>query len=366
MKKRLTFLTSFSIFGLIISGCNVGVNSKDNDENTENDSSEVKKDFKYYVENPSIPISPHDYQKMLGTGVDVDWSKTAPGKTNYNEQAVIDFAKEGVGHVRIRMKDIDQDTIFNPEKGLGLDRQIQDCLKHGIVPILAYQAQEFKSDPSDENIALVAKWWQVMALRYKDWSHLISFNFLIESTDAINKVPERLNVIFEELTNVVRDVSEKRIVYISPAVRSNPENLKLLTIPSRHNNYLMAEWHFYASGPSKTSATKKWTTGTDEEKALITDKINVALQWSTENDIPTWVGAWMPGTFNTNEIDDETGEPIEQYTAEEMIVFAAFMTMSLRNAKIPHAINSDTKIYDRQTNQWIGQMKPIFDVIFKN
>lgn len=68
-----------------------------------------------------------------------------------------DFAAEGVKHVRIRMKDYTTDTIFNPEKGLGLDKQILDCLKYGIVPVLAYQCQEFKDAPSDENIEKVAK-----------------------------------------------------------------------------------------------------------------------------------------------------------------------------------------------------------------
>ena len=34
----------------------------------------------------------------------------------------------------------------------------------------------------------------------------------------------------------------------------------------------MAEWHFYASGPDKINEKKLWTTGTDAEKKLITDK----------------------------------------------------------------------------------------------
>lgn len=80
-----------------------------------------------------------------------------------------------------------------------------------------------------------------MAERYKDWSHLISFNFLIEATDALNKQPHRMNNIFEALTTRIRQTNPTRIVFISPPVRSNPENLNILTMPTDHNNYLMAE-----------------------------------------------------------------------------------------------------------------------------
>lgn len=49
-------------------------------------------------------------------------------------------------------------------------------------------------------------------------------------------------------------------------VRSDPDNLKLLKIPSESNKYLIAKWHFYAAGPSKTNDKKQWTTGTEKEQ----------------------------------------------------------------------------------------------------
>ena len=41
------------------------------------------------------------------------------------------------------------------------------------------------------------------------------------------------------------------------------------------------------------------------------------------------------------------------------------MTSSLVNAQIPFAVNSDTKFYDRETNNWIDNMLPVFNTIFK-
>ena len=51
------------------------------------------------------PISPWDYQSLLGKGMDVDWSKTRQGKMYYNAKAAEDFAAAGVSHVRIRIAD---------------------------------------------------------------------------------------------------------------------------------------------------------------------------------------------------------------------------------------------------------------------
>ena len=80
------------------------------------------------------------------------------------------------------------------------------------------------------------------------------------------------------------------------------------------------------------------------------------LFWQKETDIPTWVGAWMPGNYNEG----------NTYTVQEQVAFSAFMTEALTQANIPFAIKSDTKFYDRETNQWIAEMQPVFRTIFSN
>lgn len=141
---------------------------------------------------------------------------------------------------------------------------------------------------------------------------------------------------------------------ISPRVRSDPAYLSELAIPSQHNGYLMAEWHFYASGPSKTNEKKLWITGSGAEKQLIWDKIRLALAWQEETGIPTWVGAWMPGNYN------ETND----YTVPEQCAFASFVSSALREADIPFAVNSDTKFYDRENSRWLSDLLPVFQTIF--
>lgn len=296
------------------------------------------------------PVSPWDYQSLLGKGMDVDWSKTRQGKMYYNAKAAEDFAAAGVSHVRIRIADEVNDELLE-----GLDRQIDDCLKNGIIPVIAYQADKFKNDPGEDNMQKYVKWWGTVAEHYRDASYLISFDLLIEATDKLNKQPEKLNEIYERAVTEIRKTNPNRILIISPRLRSDAAYLNELKIPTQHNNYLMAEWHFYAAGPSKTNERKLWTTGTEQEKALINEKIELALLWQNKTGIPTWVGAWMAGNYNDG----------NDYSVDEQVVFAKYMTGCLTEAKIPFAVNSDTKFYDRTKNQWITEMQPVFDCIFK-
>ena len=296
------------------------------------------------------PIAPFDYQKALGKGMDVDWSKTSQGRQYYSEQAVIDFKVAGISSVRIRVKDDADNSLFE-----SLDRQIDDCLKHGVIPIIAYQADELKNNPSQKNLNKVVSWWNKVATRYQDKSYLLSFDLIIEVTDALNNQPETLNKIYEQLVTEIRKTNPQRIIMMSPRLRSDAAYLAELTVPTNHNNYMMAEWHFYASGPSKTNEKKLWTTGTKQEQQLITEKIDLAVSWQKSTGIPVWVGAWMPGNYN-----DEN-----DYTIAEQVAFAKFMTKALVAENIQFAVNSDTKFYDREKNQWIENMQPVFKTIYQ-
>jgi len=74
------------------------------------------------VSSVNSPINPWDYQKQLGKGLDVDWSKTKDGKEYYNSKTVEDFKANGTNNVRIRIKDDVSDELLKQ-----LDNQIQDC-----------------------------------------------------------------------------------------------------------------------------------------------------------------------------------------------------------------------------------------------
>lgn len=296
------------------------------------------------------PVDPWSYQQLLGHGMDVDWSKVREGRENYTPRTVDDFCREGISHVRIRVKD---DLTYETLESL--DRQINDCLDRGMIPILAYQADEFKNNPNQETINGVVEWWRMAAERYQDKSHMLAFDLMIECSDELNKQPEQLNRMIEQAVAAIRESNPDRIIMMSPRLRSDPAYLSELRIPSKGNGYMMAEWHFYASGPSKTNERKLWTTGTDSEKQLVLDKISLAAAWQQQTGIPTWVGAWMAGNYNDG----------NDYSLDEQIAFAGFMCDSLDRAGIPFAVNSDTKFYDRENKTWVGEMVLLRDMIFK-
>jgi hypothetical protein len=177
----------------------------------------------------------------------------------------------------------------------------------------------------------------------------LGFDLIIEVTDALNDRPGALNAFCADAVAAIRASNPQRMILISPRVRSAPENLDELVIPAGAGPNLMAEWHFYASGPSKTNAAKQWTTGTEAEKRLIADKIASAQAWQQATGRRTWVGAWMPGDYN----DGDTCSVAEQ------VAFARHVACQLDAAGVPFAANSDTKFYDRDALTWIAEMQPV-------
>jgi hypothetical protein len=296
------------------------------------------------------PIAPKNYAASLGKGIDAIWAETPKGIESFNPKMVEDFKKEGFSHIRIRVKDTPDTKLL-----AHLDRVVSECLKNNLIPIIAYHGGEFEESPTIDNLNDSVKWWDTVAKYFKNKTHKISFDLIIEVTDALNKEKDMLNVFYEKAVSTIRKSNPNRIIFISPVLRSAPENLKYLKIPTEHNNYLMAEWHFYASGPDKTNENKKWTTGSEAEKELIRAKIRTALEWQIESGIYTWVGAWMAGNYNKG----------NEYTVAEQVVFANFVTCELTKNNIPFAFNADHKYYDAKTNTWYKELKPVLDEIMK-
>lgn len=294
---------------------------------------------------------PVQYRNKLGVGIDVDWAKTSSGMAAYSEQAVINFKAKGISHVRIRIADDISTSLLNQ-----VNKIVSDCLKHDLIPVVAYQADAFKNDPSNTALLDAAiAWWGSMADKLKDYSAKLSFDLLIECSDALNNDNAKLNEYLEKATARVRQTNPKRIVFISPRKLANPAYLNELSIPSQGNGYIMAETHFYAAGPSKTNANKLWTTGTNAEKKMITDNIDAAYAWQTSKGIPVWIGAWMPADYDGSDNSGFTSS----YTVAEQVVFATFVSCQLKKKGIPYAVNSDTKFYDRNANTWYTEIAPV-------
>ncbi len=274
---------------------------------------------------------------------------TRRGLLGIGPKAPQSFRARGLGHVRIRLREAPTPTLLRH-----LDKVVADSLAAGLVPVLAYQADAFKDDPTDANLQGMVTWWTTLARRYAKASPKVSFNLIVEVTDALNNNQAQLNKVYEKTVAAIRVTNPRRTIFISPRVRSDPALLGDLAIPSKANGYLAAEWHFYAAGPSKTNAKKLWTTGSPEERQLLLDKFDAAGSWS--NRPVSDVGRrWMAGNYN--EGDD--------YTPAEQVVFATYVACELDRRQIPYAVNSDTKFFDREQHVWIEPMAPVLEAIIR-
>jgi hypothetical protein len=296
------------------------------------------------------PISPNDYANILGKGFDVNWTKSFAQAQKYNEDLLKKIKVKGFNHIRLRTNLESSADYISISENI-----VNDCLNNNITPILAFGGKMLEENPDSENIANFIEWWRAVAEHYKDYSYRLTFNLLIEISGKLKNMPDTLNLIYEKTVSVIRESNPNRIVILGPRKLSNPFYLHELKIPSQANGYIMWEWHFYASGPAKTGENKLWTTGTPEEKKLITDKIDAALDWEHSSGFPSWVGAWMPGNYNDG----------NDYTVPEQVIFSSFMIRELNKAHIPWAVNAlhHFNNYIDGSNEWIQSRLPVLDVI---
>jgi len=331
------------------------------------------------AEAENVSIAPKSYQSSLRVGIDVDWAKTPKGRAaaQRSHKAGISvpklFKERGFDHVRIRVKESVLSLAKSKITGMRLIDEIKvlvdDSLKAGITPILAYRLDAFKNDPTnDAKLADAVAWWRTVAQTFKGYPYTLAYDLVIEPAKKIKKYTDRLNLYYQKATEAIRRIDPKRIVIIAANKISNPYELKNLIVP-KPTTYMMAEWHFYAAGPKRDNPRKQWTSGTAFEKKLIMDKIQAAKSWSVQTGIPTWVGAWMPNNYNKKGTRDRRttdGAPDGgDHTEAEQLAFAAFMSRSLQQAGIPFAINSDTKYFDREHNSWYLSRKKLLDVILQ-
>lgn len=297
------------------------------------------------------PITPKEMQRMMGRGFDVQWAEFSKKIELYGEDEVKAIKQKGFNTARIRTKLPADETLFQV-----LDRCINDCLNNGIIPVLAYNALDYELNPNEMTLADCAEWWKKIAEHYAHSSHRLVFNLNIEWSDVAGKDYEAINLYNQTMADIIRQSNPTRILILSPARLSSPAYLDQMVIPTSCGDYVMAEWHLYAAGPSKDPNSKKyWLTGTEEEMQSIRDIINLGVEWQERTGIPTWVGAWMPGNYNKG----------NDYTVEEQSVFASFMKSELERHDLPWAVNSLDKFYDIYNNCWYDDMLTLIDVLAK-
>jgi hypothetical protein len=280
--------------------------------------------------------------EKLGIGINVNWCNfNKYVKNNYYKIGANEFAKLGFRHVRIRFNS----KLYRkePKKMLEcLKNSIDYSLKNNLIPIITYTDDILANSPTKKNIDFGVNVWKIIAEKFKNYSNLC-YDLYIEPNKKLGKKVKKLIQFYKKSIIQIRKFDDK-VIFISPPHIANPYYLNTL-LPiiknKKLNKNLMIEWHFYASGPSKTNKKKLWTIGSFYEKQLIENKINYAYKWCKKYNLKSWVGAIMPGNYNKG----------DNYSQEEQIRFITFVLKKLKEKNIPVAINAGQQFYDYKNNK---------------
>jgi hypothetical protein len=206
--------------------------------------------------------------------MDVDWARTERGIREFDPLVVRDFRAKGITHVRIRVADEPTEARL-----IHLRKLVEACEQYGVIPIIAYQADEYKNDPKADNEKETINWWIAVAHYFGQSYPLLGFDLIYEPADKLNHNLASLNRVYEKTIKAIHDIDPQRMIFIAPRLRAAPEDLSSLKLPAHSQNYLLAEWHIFPWGPLKNSGKYPWTSGTAAEKAAIHNRINTALHW---------------------------------------------------------------------------------------
>jgi hypothetical protein len=148
-----------------------------------------------------------------------------------------------------------------------------------------------------------------------------------------------LNDFDEDCVSVIRVSNPYRILFIAPTYNSDPMYLRHLRIPSRHNGYLMAEWHFLSQA-NYERAWYNWQHRRAYEERWINQRVQAAIAWQRATGIYTWVGGWATGAWYA------TG-----YNAMQE-AYTDFLCRALTAARIPFAVRGFSRYYNPAARAW--------------
>ena len=284
------------------------------------------------------------YAQQLGVGMDVDWARTERGIREFDPLVVRDFRAKGISHVRIRVADEPTEARL-----IHLRKLVEACEQYGVIPIIAYQADEYKNDPKADNEKETINWWIAVAHYFGQSYPQLGFDLIYEPADKLNHNLASLNRVYEKTIKAIHDIDPQRMIFIAPRLRAAPEDLTSLKLPAHSQNFLLAEWHIFPWGPLKNNGKYPWTSGTAAEKGLsIIASIPAALAAKTGH--VSWSRLGRGGV-----------KP--PHANRFAMAFATFMACELQKAKIPYALNADFQFYDGEEGAWRPAPEPLLQAM---
>ncbi|WP_105693630.1 cellulase family glycosylhydrolase [Cronobacter dublinensis] len=292
------------------------------------------------------PLTAQRYAAELGVGMDVDWARTDRGIREFDPLAVRDFQQRGIRHVRVRVA-----GDATEERLIHLRKIVEACERYNIIPIISYQADAFKADPSAQNAAKVVAWWSAVANYFGEQHPLLGFDVIYEPAERLNHNPQQLNRLYSDVIKTLHHADAQRMIFIAPRFRAVPEDLPMLKLPPQSSHYVLAQWHIFPWGPLRANGKYPWTSGTAAEKAAIRERINSARRWQQKTGHVSWVGEWS------------AAQTVKTTPSAATLAFASFMACELKKAGIPYALNAANQFYDGEEGAWRPVQAPLLDTM---
>ena len=305
----------------------------------------------------SQPISPQDYQQILGQGFATNYFKSSILAVRYRTQNIQDIYDRGFRNLRLRARA----DLYNPSDETKFQRfltklteVVDECIDVGVAPVISWIHHEAEADATEEHRQNYLNWWERVAIALKDKSYKLSFNLFTElgvdecgnmCENSLRRNKAKYHNWTREVVSIIRETGGKNaqriLILASPEKNSNGLSLIDRTI---FDSYMMVEWHDYAAGPhKKIGGRRNWHgTGSDEEQQVLLDDLQLAREFTNETGVPTYFGAWMPR--------DNKGGALNQ---SEVISFARFFASQLKLERIPWSLNVLDDYYDTRESRWL-------------
>ena len=199
-------------------------------------------------------------------------------------------------------------------------------------------------------------WWKAVASHLKDKDYRLSFNLFTElGVDScgdncgvsLREDTDKYNLWTREVVRAIRETKGNNVnrILILASPKKTAKGLSLIDKSIyKDDNFMMAEWHLYASGPNKIEGSAKYWKGDGKSKGRenVDKAITTATEFSQDNNLLTYLGAWMPA-------DNEKGELKES----EAIEFAKYFVKELKIEGIPWSLNVLDRYYNTAESEWI-------------
>ena len=312
----------------------------------------------------SNPISPSDYQKVIGQGFSTNYFKTLDF-SKYSKTNIEHVAAKGFKNLRLRCR-ADLDGLDMTKFLKNLKTVVNDSLNLNVTPIISWIHHEAEANATDEARTEYLNWWTKVATKLRSFDYRLSFNLFTElgidgcGNDCSNSLREntdKYNDWTKRVVNKIRNAggkSDKRIIILgSPKKTAKDLNVIDENI-YKDDDYMMAEWHIYASGPNKDvkngkKSQKYWTgNGTDVGQTNVNQAITYATNFTKNHKLKTYLGAWMPW--------DNKGGALNQ---TEVTNFGKFFASRLKQEGIPWTMNVLDAFYDTSSSSWLTGTKDV-------